>query len=133
MTNKELIQIAKMAYKKSYSPYSKTKVGAALLCKNGAVFTGCNVENASYGLTICAERSAVCNAISSGEKRFVKIAVASNQKREFSPCGACRQILSEFNYNITVIWLDSKGKIKSNKLNRLLPVVFKKVNIPACL
>lgn len=126
MTDKELIKLAKQAYKNSYAPYSKSKVGAAILCSDGKVFTGCNVENASYGLTMCAERAAIYNAIAAGQKKFTKIAIASNQKREFSPCGACRQVLSEFNHNITVIWQDAKGKLKTNTLNHLLPSVFRK-------
>lgn len=126
MTDKELIRLAKKAYKNAYAPYSKAKVGAVLLCSNGKIFTGCNVENASYGLTICAERSAICNAVSAGEKDFVKIAVASNQKREFSPCGACRQVLAEFSPNISVIWLDKNRKVKLKKLSQLLPNIFKK-------
>ncbi len=126
MTDKELIKLAKQAYKNSYAPYSRAKVGAALLCSNGRIFTGCNIENASYGLTVCAERSAVYNAIAAGQKEFAKIAIASNQRREFSPCGACRQVLVEFAPFIVVIWQDIKGKVKSKKLIQLLPSPFKK-------
>lgn len=126
MTDKELIRYAKQAYKNSYSPYSRSKVGAAILCAGGKLFTGCNIENASYGLTMCAERVALYNAIAAGQKYFIKIAIASNQKREFSPCGACRQALAEFNEDITVIWQDGDGKIKKGHLSRLLPSVFKK-------
>jgi len=126
MKEKQLIQMAKHAYKNSYSPYSKAKVGAALLCKNGKIFTGCNIENASYSLTMCAERVALYNAIAAGQKKFTKIAIASNQKREFSPCGACRQALAEFNNNITVIWLDAKGHLKTSNLSKLMPFAFKK-------
>lgn len=126
MTDKELIKFARQAYKNSYAPYSRTRVGAALLCSNGKLFTGCNVENASYGLTMCAERVAVYNAIAAGQKEFSKIAIASNQRREFSPCGACRQVLAEFSPNISVIWLDKDGKIKSKRLAQLLPSIFKK-------
>lgn len=126
MTDKELIKLAKQAYKNSYAPYSRVKVGAAILCSNGRIFTGCNIENASYGLTMCAERSAVYNAIVAGQKEFSKIAIISNQKREFSPCGACRQVLAEFAPSLEVIWQDKKGKTKSKKLNQLLPSPFKK-------
>lgn len=126
MTNKDLLRIAKETYKNAYSPYSKVKVGAALLTKKGMIFTGCNIENASYGLTICAERAAVFNAISSGYRNFKSIAIASNQKREFTPCGACRQVLAEFSPNMEVIWHDAKGRILSSKLNNLLPMAFKK-------
>lgn len=126
MTNKELIGLAKLAYQNSYSPYSKSKVGAALLTSRGNVYTGCNIENASYGLSVCAEGVAVYNAVSRGERKFLKIAIASNQRREFSPCGACRQVLAEFNPKIEVIWLDHKGKSHSAKLPQLLPRAFKK-------
>lgn len=126
MTNKELINLARQAYKNSYAPYSKVRVGAVLLCPNEKLFTGCNIENASYGLTMCAERVAVYNAIAAGQKEFLKIVIASNQKREFSPCGACRQVLAEFSRNITVVWQDEEGKTKTKVLNKLLPSAFKK-------
>lgn len=126
MTDKELIKLAKQAYKNAYSPYSRVKVGSALLCKNGKIFTGCNVENASYSLTMCAERVALYNAIAAGQKEFTKIAIASNQKREFSPCGACRQALAEFNHDMEVIWQDKKGNLKTSNLTRLMPYAFKK-------
>jgi cytidine deaminase len=126
MNEKKLIELAKLAYKNSYSPYSKSKVGAALLCKNGKIFTGCNVENASYGLTMCAERVALYNAITAGQKEFTKIAIASNRNREFSPCGACRQALAEFNNDMTVIWQDAKGHLKTSSLSKLMPFAFKK-------
>lgn len=126
MTDKELLKLARQAYRNSYAPYSRTKVGSALLCSNGKIFTGCNVENVSYGLTMCAERVAVYNAVASGQKDFVKIAITSNQKREFSPCGACRQVLSEFSPDITVIWQDGEGRIRSKGLTQLLPYAFKK-------
>ena len=126
MTDKELIEFAREAYKNAYSPYSRVRVGAAILCSNGKIFTGCNVENASYGLTMCAERVAIYNAIAAGQKQFAKIAITSNQKREFSPCGACRQVLAEFNPRIKVIWQDARGRQKTRQLNQLLPSLFKK-------
>lgn len=126
MTDKDLLNLAKETYKNAYSPYSKVKVGAALLTKDNLVFTGCNIENASYGLTICAERSALASAVSNGKKHFSKIAIASNQKREFSPCGACRQTLAEFNPKLKVIWNDKNGKTKKASLSKLLPFIFKK-------
>lgn len=126
MTDKDLLLLAKKAYKNAYSPYSKVKVGAAILTSKEKVYTGCNIENASYGLSICAERSAVFNAILNGEKKFSKIAIASNKRREFSPCGACRQVLAEFDPHIQVIWQNPKGKIQSTKLTKLLPRAFKK-------
>jgi len=126
LTDKELIEFAREAYKNAYSPYSRVRVGAAILCNNGKIFTGCNVENASYGLTVCAERVAIYNAIAAGQKQFAKIAITSNQKREFSPCGACRQVLAEFNPRIKVIWRDARGRQKTRQLNQLLPFFFKK-------
>lgn len=126
MTYKELIKLARQAYKNSYAPYSRAKVGSALLCSNGKLFTGCNVEDVSYGLTMCAERVAIYNAIAAGQKDFSKIAIASNRKKEFSPCGACRQVLMEFSPEITVIWEDSDGRIKSKELSHLLPTPFSK-------
>lgn len=126
MTNKELINLAKSAYKNSHSPYSKTKVGAVLVTSKGKIYLGCNIENASYGLSICAERAALYNAVSCGEKNFVKIAISSNKKREFSPCGACRQVLAEFNPKIEVIWQNAKGKMQTAKLTKLLPKHFRK-------
>lgn len=125
MTNKELIKMAKSALKNSYSPYSKTKVGAALISKDGNIFTGFNIENASYGLSICAERVAVYNALTNGMKKSAKIAIASNRKREFTPCGACRQVLLEFYPEIDVIWKDTKGKIRQMKLKELLPCPYR--------
>lgn len=126
MTDAELIKLARKAIKNSFAPYSKTRVGAVILCANGKIFTGCNVENVSYGLTICAERAAIFNAIAAGQKKFTKIAVASNRRRNFSPCGACRQVLAEFSPDIKIIWLDVNNKIKTKKLSQLLPFAFKK-------
>ena len=100
MTDKELYALAIDAMKKSYSPYSDCKVGAALLCKSGKVFTGTNIENAAFGPTVCAERVAVFKAVSEGEKEFSKIAVVGGKggviNGIFAPCGVCRQVLREF-------------------------------------
>ena len=97
MTEKDLIKTAKAAAKMSYSPYSNCRVGAALLCVNGMVYTGCNIENVSYGLTMCAERTAIYKMVSSGCTKFVAIAVSAGEKpTDSAPCGACRQVISEF-------------------------------------
>ena len=100
LTNEMLLQIAMDASKNAYVPYSNFHVGAALECSDGTVFTGCNVENASYGATICAERTAFCKAVSEGERSFVAIAVAGGREGEvapaFVPCGICRQVMAEF-------------------------------------
>lgn len=121
MENKRLIEIAKEAMNQAYAPYSKFKTGAALLGKSGKVYTGCNVENISYGLTICAERTAVFKAISEGERDFEKIAVITGSEELVTPCGACRQVLGEFNKNMPVISATTGGKIFEKKLSELLP------------
>ncbi len=115
----DLVKAAEEAMKNSYSPYSKIRVGAALLTKDGRVFTGCNVENASYGLSMCAERVAVFKAVSEGFRDFQAIAVASDSVNP-SPCGACRQVLSEFSPDMDVIY---GGKV--HKLRELLPDGFR--------
>src|SRR5579883_3061170 len=102
-----LLKEAREACKNSYSPYSQFPVGAALLTRGGKVFSGCNVENASYGNTICAERTAIVKAVSEGYKDFEMIAVVCIKARDAWPCGACRQFISEFGAHITVV---SEGK-----------------------
>ncbi len=167
MDNEKLIEIAKKARENAYAPYSNFKVGAALLTKTGNVYQGCNVENASYGLTVCAERAAISNAISSGEKEFMKIAIVGgfneeyiekvgeeveknideedmyktkkNEKEKIKeiakrdiqeiedvliPCGACMQVMSEFNPNLELILSDSKGKIIIKNLKEVFPKPF---------
>lgn len=100
MTNEELCTLAVKAMKNAYTPYSGYRVGAALLTKSGKVYTGCNIENASYSPTICAERTAIFKAVSDGEHEFFKIAVAGGKNGkitgEFPPCGVCRQVMAEF-------------------------------------
>ena len=95
MTDKELYRIAKDMTRMSYAPFSKFRVGAALECKDGTIFTGCNVENSSLGGTICAERTAMCKAISEGYREFSKIMIASSGGEAW-PCGICRQFMKEF-------------------------------------
>ena len=121
---RKLLSIAEKAAAKSYSPYSKYKVGAALLAKSGKVYTGTNVENSSYGLSLCAERSAVVSAVSSGERNFTAIAVAAKGSRGCTPCGACRQFIYEFGEKIEVVCKE-KGKIQIKKISELLPQGFK--------
>lgn len=121
MTNEELYNMACNAQRNSYAPYSHVHVGAALLTKRGTVYTGVNVENASYGAAICAERSAAVQAVSHGEREFAKIAVAvSGSAKTASPCGICRQFLSEFSHDIAVIY-QRDGQLISKKLSELLP------------
>lgn len=134
MTDKELYELAKSAIDKSYSPYSDCKVGAALLCKNGKVFTGTNIENAAFGPTICAERVAVFKAISEGEKEFSKIAVVGGKggviNGIFAPCGVCRQVLREFcNDDFEIILGETADSYKTVTLEDLLPLSFSPDNV----
>lgn len=123
MDHAELITAAVDASRRAYAPYSKFRVGAALLGKSGNVYTGCNVENASYGLSNCAERTAVFNAVSKGEVTFAMIAVVTEEGT--SPCGACRQVLNEFAPDLTVLIADTHGALKSSaSLKDLLPQAF---------
>ncbi len=108
----------------SYSPFSKFAVGAAILTKSGKIFTGANIENSSYGLTICAERVACVKAVSEGEKEFEAIAVATHSEDPASPCGACRQFLWEFG-DMDVILINPQGKEKKYRLSELLPDGFR--------
>ena len=111
MNSQKLLALAKEASNNAYSPYSGINVGAALLCENGNIYTGVNVENASYGATICAERTAFTKAISEGERDFVAIAVAGSI-RNLIPCGMCRQFMAEFNPTLTVIYENEDGEMK---------------------
>lgn len=117
----ELIQAARQAREKAYAPYSHFAVGAALLTDSGKVFTGCNVENLSFGLTICAERAAVCAAVAAGEKRFKSIYICSDSKEPVSPCGACRQVLAEFAEDMGITSFNLQGSEFSATLSALLP------------
>jgi cytidine deaminase len=124
LNERELIEKALEARKQAYAPYSGFPVGAALLAADGRVFTGCNVENASYGLTMCAERVALFKAVSEGAREFVAIAIACGES-PCSPCGACRQVLAEFSPDIEVIMTDSRGqRVRREKLSTLLPGAF---------
>ena len=123
-TDEELIQVAFRALKNSYSPYSRFRVGAALLTSSGVVFYGTNVENASYGLSMCAERVAVFKAVSEGHTSFVRMAVVSETVNPVYPCGACRQVLHEFSPGIELVFLGKGGETVVRKLNELLPEAF---------
>ena len=126
MTDKELLSIAYDAMQKAYAPYSGFKVGAALECRDGTVFTGCNVENASYSATICAERAAVAMAIGAGHTDFIRIAVVPSEGDDFcTPCGTCRQVLSEFSRDIEVLCARADGRYASYRVSELLPYAFK--------
>ena len=124
MTDRDLINLAAEASKKAYVPYSHFAVGAALECTDGTVFTGCNIENASFGPTICAERTAVAKAVSEGHTDFVRIVVAGRSKDFCVPCGVCRQVLREFAPNMEVICLNGAGEEQVFTLPELLPHSF---------
>lgn len=124
MTDRELIDISKEAHKNAYAPYSHFKVGAALLCRDGSVYSGCNIENATYGATNCAERTAVFKAVSEGRREFSAIAITSSGGGLTFPCGICRQVLAEFSPEIRVILEDEHGEIQSFALSELLPHSF---------
>ena len=131
MTNEELIREAKKASEQSYSPYSHFQVGAALLGKSGKVYHGCNIENASYSPTNCAERTAFFKAVSEGEREFLKIAIVGgpegNEPEEMcAPCGVCRQVMNEFcdRSSFEIILMDGPEKVKVLTLEELLPYGF---------
>jgi len=126
---RKLAKAAQKAKFNAYSPFSKFRVGAALLTKDGTIFTGCNIENSSYGLTICAERVAIFNAISSGASKFTAIAVVSDDYSFTPPCGACRQVLSDLAGDIDFVMMDSKERFKILKLTTLLPFAFSRKNL----
>ena len=130
MTDRELIECAIEARKMSYSPYSNFRVGAALVGKSGKVYTGCNVENAGYSPTNCAERTAVFKAVSEGEKEFTAIAVVGGKGEEIAsmcaPCGVCRQVLAEFCDRDFRIVLGTSDNIQVFTLDELLPLSFGK-------
>ena len=122
MTDRELLNMAVEAAKNSYCPYSKFAVGAALECTDGAVFTGCNVENAAFGDTICAERTAAVKAVSEGHRSFKRIAIYGASSLSYCmPCGSCRQFLSEFSPEMEVLCAKSDGRYVSYSLTKLMP------------
>ena len=118
-----LIAAALEARERAYAPYSKFQVGAAILTADGQIFAGCNVENASYGLTICAERAALAAAVSAGARRFRRVAVVTDTEPPTPPCGACRQVLAEFGKELEVIAVGS-SQTRSWTVGELLPEAF---------
>jgi cytidine deaminase len=124
MTPNELIEAAQQALLQAHAPYSDYRVGAALLCSNGTVITGCNVENASFGLSNCAERTAVFTAVAAGCRSFSALAIASSAEPAPFPCGACRQVLAEFCGPDLVIHVASKSGVTTTTLGELLPYSF---------
>ncbi|EGW38701.1 cytidine deaminase [Desulfosporosinus sp. OT] len=120
----ELIDQAQAAYRQAYVPYSHYPVGAAALFSSGVIYGGCNVENASYGLTVCAERNAIFQAVAHGERELKGIAIAVPTDVFPSPCGACRQVIREFAVDCPVILINGEGKTKVTRLKTLLPDAF---------
>ncbi len=116
-----LIADALQARERAYAPYSHFTVGAALKTRNGRVFTGCNIENLSYGLTICAERAAVFAAVAAGEREFEALAVVADSLSPVTPCGACRQVLAEFSPSLPVCSANLEGKVYTSSIAELLP------------
>lgn len=123
MDAKELMKIARKARQNAYAPYSHFAVGAALLAESGKVYTGCNIENASYGLTCCAERNAIFAAVGAGERRFKMLAVAADSPEPVAPCGACRQVIAEFGIPFVVMG-NLKEATKTMTAEELLPYGF---------
>ena len=128
MTKEQLTSMAKDAMEQAYSPYSEYKVGAALLCTDGSVYTGCNVENASFSATNCAERTAFYKAVSEGKREFQAIAICGGKDGKieglFPPCGVCRQVMREFCEDNFEIYLLTKDGVETYTLGQLLPVSF---------
>ncbi|MFA7073736.1 MAG: cytidine deaminase [Endomicrobiaceae bacterium] len=125
---KELLTFAEQAAKSSYSPYSKFAVGAAVLCEDGKVYCGTNIENASYGLTMCAERVALFTAVSNGSKNIKALAVYS-ENGDVTPCGACRQVIYEFSQKADIVYKDKNNKVKIESIKSLLPKCFNKKSL----
>ena len=123
-TKDELVKAATEVRERAYAPYSNFKVGAAVRTKDGKIYTGCNVESASYGLTVCAERVAIWKAVSEGEKEFEQIAVVADTQELTPPCGVCRQIIWEFCHDIPVIFANLKGDSEIVAMKELLPRAF---------
>lgn len=127
--DEELIRVASLARQRAHAPYSKYKVGAAIRTKRNKVHSGANVENASYGLTVCAERTAAFTAVNSGDTAFDAIAIVIDDERLPTPCGACRQVLAEFSPDMRVILATAGGKRKVTTLSELLPDPFLPENL----
>lgn len=124
VTDDDLVQTARDAMDNAYAPYSKFRVGAALVTRGGHIFTGVNVENASYGLTVCAERVAVFKSVSEGRQDITRVAIVSSSGEHTYPCGACRQTLNEFGKDMKIVLGDKEGNTISIPLSDLLPHSF---------
>ena len=124
MINQDLFKIAKEVARQAYAPYSHFRVGAALITDTGNIYKGCNVENASYGLSICAERNAVFNMVTNGDSVIAEIAIYVDSEKIFPPCGACRQVLAEFGVDIK-IYYGNDSEITETTLKEILPHTFR--------
>lgn len=124
-TKRQLLSAALEARERGYAPYSSFKVGAAVLTEKGEIFTGCNIENASYSATVCAERVAVFKALSAGHNSIKAIAVVADYPEPVSPCGICRQVIAEFGPNVDVLMANTKGETRTANMKQLLPSTFK--------
>ena len=130
MTKESLCAAARAMLARAYAPYSRFPVGAALECADGSVFTGCNIENAAFSPSLCAERTAVAKAVSEGHRDFARIAVAGSTEQFCPPCGVCRQVLSEFaGDSLEVLLVNSRGEIRETTLGALLPERFDSGNL----
>jgi len=121
MNNEALVSAARSVREKAYAPYSHFSVGAALRTRSGRIFCGCNVENLSFGLTVCAERAAVFAAVAAGEKDFEAIAIVADSLQPVTPCGACRQVLAEFSADLQVCSENLHGQRYEATISELLP------------
>lgn len=125
MDDKTLFKLAWEVKRKAHAPYSRFRIGAVLLGKSGKTYPGCNVENASYGLTICAERNALALAVAQGEKAFQKLILVAEAEEPILPCGACCQVLAEFAPDLEVLSANRKGRLACTTLSELLPKAFR--------
>ena len=124
-TVEKLLEAAQKVKENAYAPYSHFHVGAALITDTGEIFSGCNVENTSYGLTICAERNAIFRMIADGERRIAEILVIGDTEEFLPPCGACRQVMTEFSTNDTIVYLCNKhGQWEKTTMAELMPYTF---------
>jgi cytidine deaminase len=131
MDERNLFAVAEQTAAIAYAPFSGLRVGCTVEAGDGRVFQGCNVENASYGLTICAERAAIAHAVAFGARKFKRLALYSSGNQIITPCGACRQVLSEFCGDLEVLLACSTGEVRRTKLSALLPDPFQGGAVPA--